>query len=257
MLTKTLTGIFLAAIVIPPFIMGGIAIEILIAIVTGIAAYEIAKLNQEKANWILVILIFAAIEVMTHLPVSTYAALSAFYLIVLFVIEIVSEDYSMDQVAYTYLISIILSLAWQGVMRIYGAGFAGFGMLYVAIACYACDTGAYFFGVFLGKHKMNPKISPNKTWEGAIGGYLCGLGFSILVAIYLCPTMPKTLMYTASYLLPAMAEIGDLAFSSIKRRFNLKDFGNLLPEHGGVLDRIDSLAFCLMLFNGLMVLWGL
>ena len=103
---------------------------------------------------------------------------------------------------------------------------------------------------------MAPLISPNKTWEGAIGGYLAGAVGSYLWGRYLCPEFPAELVLCGALILPAVGEIGDLAFSSIKRRFEIKDFGSLLPGHGGVLDRVDSLLFCLMVFNGLILLWG-
>ncbi len=255
-MTKTITGVVLALLVIPPFILGGVYIEVFIALATAIASYEIAKLNAKKVSYVFVVMLFIAIEAMAHVPISLFTFVAAVFLIVLFVLEVSIEEFRLDQVAYSYLIATMLALAWLGVFHIYENGYGGFGMLYVAIACYTCDSGAYFFGMAFGKHKLSPRISPNKTWEGAIGGYFCGVVFSLLVAMKYCPTMPLNLVYTASLALPAMAEIGDLAFSSIKRHFNLKDFGNLLPEHGGVLDRIDSLVFCLMLFNGLMLLLG-
>lgn len=256
MMTKTLTGVLLGALVIPPFFVGGIAMEILVAVITGIAAYEISKLGQEKPVYILIPIVFFAVEMMMHIPIEWYAAVSAIYLVLLFILMVFFKKLSIDHIAYTYVISTILALAWQCVMRIYSNGFDGSGMLYVAIACFMCDTGAYFFGSFCGKHKMNPRISPNKTWEGAIGGYLSGLLLSLLLGLVILPVFPNNLVVTASYILPAIAEFGDLAFSSIKRRFGLKDFGNLLPGHGGVLDRIDSLVFCLMVFNALMILFG-
>lgn len=129
-------------------------------------------------------------------------------------------------------------------------------MLYIAAACYLCDTGAYFFGVAFGKHKMIPEISPNKTWEGSAGGYFSGLIGSLLVGYFGLKELPFTLILCGSLILPLVAQIGDLAFSSIKRNFKIKDFGNLLPGHGGILDRVDSLIFCLMVFNALMIIWG-
>ena len=70
------------------------------------------------------------------------------------------------------------------------------------------------------------------------------------------PQMPSALTVIASILLPIAAQVGDLSFSSIKRKYGIKDFGNLIPEHGGVLDRVDSLLFCLVVFYGLVVIAG-
>ena len=109
----------------------------------------------------------------------------------------------------------------------------------------------------MGKHKMIPHVSPNKTWEGAIGGYLIAAAISTVFGLYVLTTLPSSLVITASLVLPFVAQVGDLSFSSIKRHFQIKDFGNLFPGHGGVLDRVDSIIFCLVVFNGLMILWGI
>ena len=128
-------------------------------------------------------------------------------------------------------------------------------MLYVALATYMCDTGAYFFGVFFGKHKLIPRVSPNKTWEGSIGGYAVGAVISFVFGFFLIKDLPVSLLAVGSLTLPILAQLGDLSFSSVKRHFGIKDFGSLFPGHGGVLDRIDSLIFCLMWFNALLILW--
>ena len=113
------------------------------------------------------------------------------------------------------------------------------------------DIGAYVFGVTLGKHKLAPKISPSKTWEGAVGGLLSVLVFSVVVTMI--PILQDTFMvkfqvklgwigmFAVLTLLVTCSVIGDLFESSLKRRAGVKDSSNLLPGHGGVLDRIDAL----------------
>jgi phosphatidate cytidylyltransferase len=115
-------------------------------------------------------------------------------------------------------------------------------------ATFACDTSAYFVGRAWGKHRMTPTISPHKTWEGAIGGlvgavaaalslrYLLNLGGWVLPLSYLE-------VVGVGCLVGVFAQLGDLLESLLKRRAGVKDSGNLLPGHGGVLDRIDSLVF--------------
>ncbi len=125
-----------------------------------------------------------------------------------------------------------------------------FGML---IAATLSDMLAYFGGVFFGKHKMNPRISPNKTWEGfffgIIGGIVCTFVFGITMAACNFPLLP-TLTLDKWYWILLLATIGtlagvlgDLSLSLIKRHYGIKDFGTLIPGHGGVMDRIDSNLF--------------
>lgn len=119
------------------------------------------------------------------------------------------------------------------------------------------DSMAYFGGALFGKTKLAPKISPNKTWEGAIIGYIfCAIfvgifGFYLDIFAGIKYFMPA---YIISILfLPLIAPIGDLLFSSIKRDFNIKDFSNLIPGHGGIIDRIDALMLVTLSFA---FIWG-
>ena len=127
----------------------------------------------------------------------------------------------------------------------------------IIVATYVCDTGAYFCGRFLGKHKLNERISPKKTWEGAIGGWIFGAALSFAFAYFLIPDMSMNHILLASVVMPITGQIGDLAFSAIKRCFKIKDFSDLLPGHGGVLDRVDSLVFNFICFDFILVVLSL
>jgi phosphatidate cytidylyltransferase len=262
MLKKSLVAVVLILCVVPPFLFGGVAMEILTAVVTFFASVEIASLEDGKRHYKFSIIIFIAVEMMMHTKDVTVSFSISMFLIFMFCCSIVTEKMTMDRVAYTFILVMVLTLAWRGILHIYNTGLGGLTMLFVAVACYMCDTGAYFIGSFFGRHKLVPRISPNKTWEGAVGGYAvavaCALlwGFLVMKPNVTSP-IPDNLIWTASFLLPLMAEIGDLSFSAVKRRWGIKDYGSLLPGHGGVLDRVDSLLFCLMTFNGLLILWGI
>ena len=257
MLTKILMGIGFIAVFLPTFLIGGKLLEAVVAIVVVAVSYEIAGLRDEsKANWPMTILTAAAVIVMGRVPSDRVWVYSGVWLILLFVILIADSSVSADQIVYVYTMSVITAFASRAILGIYQCGMGWAGALFTALACYVCDTGAYFFGSFFGKHKMIPRISPNKTWEGAIGGYAVAALVSILFGLFATDKIPQGLVITAGLILPAVAEIGDLAFSSIKRRWGMKDFGRIFPEHGGILDRIDSLLFCLIVFSFLMVHWG-
>lgn len=138
-----------------------------------------------------------------------------------------------------------------------------FLLVYVVIGVVMNDTGAYFVGLLFGKHKMNERISPKKTWEGFIGGTVFSIVFSTTFALVcaaleypILPIFDLTHLYfiiIISILLPLIADVGDFVFSSIKRNFGIKDFSQLLPGHGGVLDRIDSLLFSAALVSCLII----
>lgn len=116
------------------------------------------------------------------------------------------------------------------------------------VSAFLTDAGAYFTGIFLGKRKCFPRISPKKTYAGLIGGLVIGIASMFIywwVMTLIYPQLPYPYIAVfATGLFGALATIfGDLAFSLIKRVAGIKDFGNLLPGHGGMLDRFDSLVF--------------
>lgn len=143
-------------------------------------------------------------------------------------------------------------------------------LLYVIFATTMTDIGAYFIGVFFGKHKMNPRISPKKTWEGFVGGIVISSAFSFGVSMILFATGHPYikglldlhhwyLILILSLILPLVSTLGDFVFSSSKRHFEIKDFGNIMPGHGGVLDRLDSLLFSFIttaVFLEMIEYWG-
>ncbi|MEG0778099.1 MAG: phosphatidate cytidylyltransferase [Oscillospiraceae bacterium] len=125
------------------------------------------------------------------------------------------------------------------------------------IAAFASDSGAYFAGSFLGKHKLFPHLSPNKTLEGCIGGVV-GAIFVMLVygLILMLAGFDVNYLILALYgILGSLAcQIGDLAFSAVKRLYNIKDYGKIIPGHGGMLDRFDSMHFTAPMIELLVLL---
>ena len=122
-----------------------------------------------------------------------------------------------------------------------------FYVLLPVISAFTTDIGAYFFGVFLGKHRGITQVSPNKSLEGYIGGILSGCLFMLLYGLLveyfggIEVRLPVMALY--GLLGSIITEIGDLSFSLIKRQCGVKDYGTLLPGHGGMMDRFDSTTF--------------
>ncbi|KUJ51574.1 phosphatidate cytidylyltransferase [Chryseobacterium sp. JAH] len=115
-------------------------------------------------------------------------------------------------------------------------------VIFLFILIWSSDTFAYLVGKFFGKHKMAPKISPKKTWEGYAGGVVLTLVLSYFVEMYQ-PQLRGNWM-VVGFLIAAFAPLGDLVESQLKRTFGVKDSGNIIPGHGGVLDRLDSFLIC-------------
>ena len=126
-------------------------------------------------------------------------------------------------------------------------------IIFVIICAIMTDIGAYFVGVLFGKTKMNERISPNKTWEGFFGGIIISFLVSTAIGLALAFTnhpildiFDKEKWYNIlflSFLTPFFATLGDFVFSAIKRHWGIKDYGKIIPGHGGVLDRLDSIFF--------------
>jgi phosphatidate cytidylyltransferase len=129
-------------------------------------------------------------------------------------------------------------------------------LLYAAMGTFLTDIGAYLIGTFFGKHKMNTRVSKNKTWEGFFGGvavsFLGSFTFGMVVAMIGMPLLPFLTLnqwywiLLISLVMPLIATLGDFTFSIIKREFGIKNFSTILGEHGGILDRVDSFSMVVL-----------
>jgi len=131
---------------------------------------------------------------------------------------------------------------WQA-LRAPPLGAGAWWILCTLLMVWLCDTAAYFIGIRWGRHKMSPYLSPKKSWEGAVAGSVTSVG----VAVGLVPLLGLPLSYGWAAVLGALVgvvgQVGDLAESLLKRQVGVKDSGRLIPGHGGMLDRVDSLLF--------------
>ncbi len=127
--------------------------------------------------------------------------------------------------------------------------------IYLFIITMLTDTYAHLSGTLIGKHKFAPKISPNKTWEGAIiGGIFGTLCAATFYYIAIDSNVNVLLLLIVTLFLSCLGQLGDLFFSAVKRNHDIKDFSNIMPGHGGILDRLDSIIFVII---GYILLSGL
>ena len=129
-------------------------------------------------------------------------------------------------------------------------------LLFTLLAVFACDTGAFAVGRLAGRHRMVPLISPNKTWEGAAGGFAASVGAALLVGLVFDLGVPVWQQAAIGAVASVAAQAGDLVESALKRAANVKDSGSIMPGHGGILDRMDSILFALPAVYYLLLVAG-
>ncbi len=160
--------------------------------------------------------------------------------------------------AFTVATYIIFSFTSLAVMRFIDVDKGLWYIVLVLVCAWGSDVFAYFTGRLFGRHKLIPEVSPKKTVEGAIGGIICAAGLSVLYGFIIQSATDLTPNYivlaVCGLVLSAVSQVGDLIASLIKREHGVKDYGNIFPGHGGVMDRFDSvlsiatvlLAICLI-----------
>ena len=191
------------------------------------------------------------LSVGTVFPAGTSLTLVYVYVVMLFVFMLLSvRSVGIIHIGMLLLGLIYIPYFLSHITYIRAMNFGNFYIWLVFIGAFITDSCAYFIGCRFGKHKLCPKISPKKTVEGAvagvIGGGLAFVVFGVIVNLFFTDFLGGGHIHLGRLFLlgliaAVMSEIGDLVASSIKRQFNIKDFGNILPGHGGILDRCDSI----------------
>ncbi len=255
-------GLSVFAIVL--FFVNTIVFNIGIALVSFLAVYEMLTASKTIKNKFLLAIsfIFAAAVPFCNIEMfRPYLGLVFFgYVLILLVIFMAArQSVKVEQLGFVFMVSTLIPLALTTLilMRDLKPEASLFYILIIFAAAWLADCGGYFVGRFLGKHKFAPNISPKKTVEGCIGALiLAPAGCLIVGLIYSAvqvnsgtPVMIDYIWLTVISLVGAVVSIfGDLCASMMKRQFMVKDFGSILPGHGGVLDRFDSILLVSPLF---------
>lgn len=229
-------------------------IDAAVSIAAMVSLHEFYKVFSKKANPIKWIGYLSAVPIIfihfipLNLLAEFYVIMLLAMLLIAFIQSIATKmKYNINDIAITFIGIVYVVLFLSFVSLIAGMEKGKMYIWIIFIIPWLTDTFAYYIGRKIGKHKMS-QISPKKSWEGAIAGVF-GAVASMMLYTYICNSFfGASICYLNAVIitifLSIISQIGDFAASSIKRYAEVKDFGNLLPGHGGLLDRIDSIVFC-------------
>lgn len=259
MKTRIISAIIMCLIAIPILIIGGLPFKIFVVILGIASIYEILNIRKKHKEIPLIIRIISYILVglLIFFSSSTYMVnyefvykiIAVIFLIYFIPVIIINNDKKYDATDAFYVAgsTLFLAIAYASCSMIVSKDILY--LVYILLVTLLTDTFAYFTGYFIGRHKLCEKISPKKTWEGAVGGTVIGSAVATCFYIFVInPSVNVLLIILISILLSVVGQFGDLFFSSIKRHYGIKDYSNLIPGHGGVLDRLDSVIFVILTY---------
>ena len=199
--------------------------------VAGAALITISLQNQPLLNYVLMLLVIIVLVIVTLIRSMLRGAP--------FEKMLASTGVTILGVLYVALLGTHLVLIRTGFTQLLSAHLLSFFFLVLMGA----DTGAYYVGRAIGKNKLAPTISPGKTWEGAVGGVAAALAMATLAHFWFFRELPLKWTLPLAFTMAIVGILGDLVESAMKRSASAKDAANILPGHGGLLDRLDSLLF--------------
>ncbi|HIR48352.1 MAG TPA: phosphatidate cytidylyltransferase [Candidatus Faecimonas gallistercoris] len=256
---RVLSAILIVAIFVPLLLIGGKVFAIFMTLLALMGLYEIIHIRESKKEFPFLMKIFAYIMV-AFFSLSNFNSIEFTYtmdyrvvafIIFAFLTPMVFihdfKKYNLNDAL--FLIGSILFIGLSFNLLIICRNYDIMYIIYLLLITTITDTFALFSGILIGKHKLCPSVSPKKTIEGSVGGTI--FGTFVATAFYITvidPSMSLAFVTIITVILSLLGQLGDLVFSSIKRYYGKKDFSNLIPEHGGILDRFDSLIFVVLAF---------
>ena len=259
MLKRIISGIVIIGVLVLAMVfMKTPLLPILISLISAIGVYELNNISKVKKPAMALSIVVAAIIPfwVTYWNQVLFGQIIGLYIIAMLIMMVKWHgELKFEQIAISILSSVAVPCSLScWILLAKDNGYANIAYFYVlfAVSCaWLSDVFAYFCGVAFGKHKMTPVVSPKKTWEGAIGGIVLtaavNVGFYfVFKAKFLGDGIMPWDWYVVipiSIVLSIISIFGDLSASVIKRQFGVKDYGKLIPGHGGIMDRFDSMLF--------------
>lgn len=254
MKTRVISAIVLLLVFIPLLIFGGLPFAVLMAILAVASLYELLKIRRKIRKLPICIELFAYILV-AFFTMNNFSSADAFYmldyrlmafllLVNLSPLVFIGDKEKYDFTDALFLIGATLFIGLTFNLLVLIRGYNISYIVYIFLITTVTDTFALLTGMYIGRRKLAPSISPKKTVEGLIGGSLMGTFVSVMyyVSVINTPLSIGVIIFL-TLMLSLLGQLGDLVFSFIKREFGKKDFSNLIPGHGGILDRLDSVIF--------------
>lgn len=251
---RIITAILALLVFLPFVIFGGLPFTLLIYLIASIGLMELLRMRYIPLFSIPGIIgifglwLILLPEESTLFPIGNFSILNMFTVIILFLLAytvLVRNKFTFDEAGFVLLTTLYVGIGFYFLIET-RLGVNGLSnILFAFLIIWATDTGAYFSGRAFGKRKLWPDISPNKTVEGAIGGIVTACVVAII--FHLIHPFPHSLLFVILVAIFAsiVGQVGDLVESAFKRNYGVKDSGKILPGHGGILDRFDSLLFVL------------
>lgn len=256
---RIITGVIGAALFVSMVIFGGPVFTLFIALVATVAMTELLKMKKievftfkGKISLVLLWIILIPInwfDLITPLSVTKLQLFLAGAVLLLGITVISKNKFSFDQVGFVLLSSLYVGFGFHFLISARGDSTNGLLLVFFLLfLIWTTDSAAYFVGKRWGKHKLWPEISPKKTIEGSIGGIIAALiigSIFFFVVPALFETYTKAIMVIL--VVSIFGQMGDLVQSAFKRHYGVKDSGTILPGHGGILDRFDSLIYVMII----------
>lgn len=253
LLTRSFSGLIYCLIIVLAIYMGPLGVAVLAALLSSLACIEFAKISYDSGSKYHIPLItdITSCILLSFTPFSPILALG--WLSVM-IVRFVEQLYIKEKDPVRDLAHSVLVQGWIAVplflMSLIAELWQPMIILAIFLFIWINDTGAYLIGSIFGKHRLFERISPKKSWEGFIGGMAFNLGFSVLCFFFGkhffgLQDANVWIWIGLAVIVTVFGTWGDLIESMIKRTLKIKDSGNLIPGHGGILDRIDSLLLAL------------